>query len=134
MTWLERFVAESNRIEGIHREPLPAEIAAHEDILALDRVGVSDVEGFVAAVQPGAALRNKVGLDVRVGGHLPPRGGLEVPRMLESVLVGAQILPPYISHVAYENLHPFTDGNGRSGPALWLWQMMHGTMRQVNMA
>ncbi len=54
--------------------------------------------------------------------------------MLESVLVGAQILPPYISHVAYENLHPFTDGNGRSGRALWLWQMMHGTMRQVNMA
>ena len=27
------------------------------------------------------------------------------------------------THVRYELLHPFLDGNGRSGRALWLWLM-----------
>ena len=31
---------------------------------------------------------------------------------------------PWVFHVQYERLHPFTDGNGRSGRALWAWQMM----------
>ena len=30
---------------------------------------------------------------------------------------------PFAVHVAYENLHPFMNGNGRSGRALWLWHM-----------
>jgi hypothetical protein len=30
---------------------------------------------------------------------------------------------PYILHVEYEQLHPFTDGNGRSGRAMWLYAM-----------
>lgn len=29
----------------------------------------------------------------------------------------------YRCHVVYETLHPFTDGNGRSGRAVWLRQM-----------
>lgn len=31
--------------------------------------------------------------------------------------------PPWEVHIAYEMLHPFTDGNGRSGRMLWAWQM-----------
>src|SRR5215470_3568331 len=27
------------------------------------------------------------------------------------------------AHVRYETLHPYTDGNGRSGRAVWLWHM-----------
>jgi hypothetical protein len=30
---------------------------------------------------------------------------------------------PWAAHVAYETLHPYTDGNGRSGRAVWLWHM-----------
>ena len=120
--WLDRFVAESNRIEGIHREPLAAEIRAHAAFIDLLRPSVSYLEVFVTAVQPGAVLRDKAGLDVRVGSHIAPAGGPFIRNELEFLLSGSR--DPYEAHLAYEHLHPFTDGNGRSGRVLWLWQMM----------
>lgn len=38
-------------------------------------------------------------------------------------LVNRDPRDPYKIHLLYEDLHPFTDGNGRSGRAIWLWQM-----------
>ncbi len=121
MNRLVEFVQESNRIEGILRYPFEDEIGAHERLLALDKITVPALEAFVAIVQPGAVLRRQIGLDVRVGNHIAPRGGLEIEQRLEGIL--DVMGNPYITHLAYENLHPFTDGNGRSGRALWLWQM-----------
>jgi len=128
--WLERFVAESNMIEGIHRGPLVAEIKAHKEFIDLEYVAAFDLERFVIVVQPGAVLRDKVGLDVRVGSHVAPAGGPGIRERLETLLVHAQADPPYDTHLFYETLHPFTDGNGRSGRALWLRGMMHGSDRE----
>jgi len=121
MDKLVEFVQESNKIEGILREPFEDEVRAHERLSALDKITVSDLEAFVAIVQPGAILRRQIGLDVRVGNHIAPYGGPEIERWLEDILDIME--SPYKTHLAYENLHPFTDGNGRSGRALWLWQM-----------
>ena len=120
---LEDFVRESNRIEGILRDPTKGEIGAHERLSALDKITVPDLKAFVKVVQPDAALRRWAGQDVRVSNHIAPPGGPEIEMRLENILDHMLKHGAYKTHLAYEDLHPFTDGNGRSGRALWLWQM-----------
>ena len=108
------------------------ETAAAEDFLALEEILVRDLCVFVGVTAPGAMLRNRPGMNVRVGPHLPPPGGDSVLRGLARLLerVNAGTIDPYEAHVRYETLHPFMDGNGRSGRILWLWQMVriHGAL------
>lgn len=123
MWTLEDFVRESNMIEGILRDPTEDEIKAHRRLIAWERITVTNLESFVAVIQPGARLRCRIGLDVRVGNHIPPRGGPEIELSLQHILARAISQGAYKTHLAYETLHPFTDGNGRSGRALWLWNI-----------
>lgn len=123
---LVKFVTESNRIEGIHRKPTMAELRAHCVFLALDGVAVPDLETFVKVVAPGKLLRRAAGMNVRVGSHIAPPGGVEIEASLAVILDSAwRGADPYTTHLRYETLHPFMDGNGRSGRALWLWQMLN---------
>lgn len=119
------FVTESNKIEGIHREPTEAELAASQHFIDLSVVQVADLCAFVSTCAPGATLRTKAGMNVQIGDHLPPPGGPLIKRRLEDLLERAnKDEDPYTIHVAYETLHPFLDGNGRSGRILWAWQML----------
>ena len=121
MTGLTAFVKESNRIEGILREPTKAEIDAHKKLLRLSELDAKDIEDFVAVIAPGHQLRRHVGLDVRVGNHIAPPGGMNIVVKLDELLADLGRSDPYEIHQRYEHLHPFTDGNGRSGRAIWLW-------------
>lgn len=126
---IEHFVRESNAIEGIHRDPTDAEIDA--TALFVGRHGsspvppsVDEVEKLVAVYQPDAILRRKPGLNVRVGNHIAPDGGPTIVFALAELLDGLFSSDPWETHCRYETLHPFTDGNGRSGRAIWAWQMV----------
>lgn len=117
------FVRESNRIEGILREPTEDEMMAHGAFINVERPTTKDLEGFVSVVAPGHKLRDRAGLNVRVGDHIAPSGGPYIRTELDFLLSKLEVSDPWRTHVAYETLHPFTDGNGRSGRALWLWQV-----------
>lgn len=125
MTDLHAFLIESNRIEGIERLPTSEELAALRWFVELPQLSVADVERLVDVFQPGAVLRDKPNLNVRVGNHVAPRGGPKIVEQLADLLARVSSLEADVwhAHLAYEALHPFTDGNGRSGRAIWLWQM-----------
>ena len=124
---IERFVAESNRIEGILREPSKSELGEFQRFLALKSVSLVELQNFVSVYQPGATLRDEPGMDVVVGSgqnkYFPPPGGIAIRADLQSFLNTIKLRTAYVNHLIYESLHPFTDGNGRSGRALWAWQM-----------
>jgi hypothetical protein len=113
---LEAFVRESNKIERID-VTTQAHVDAHLVFLARP-VTVQSLIDLVAVLQSDARFRNKIEIPgVRVGDHVAPPSGYKIEDQLREVL---KIADPWHQHIAYETLHPFTDGNGRSGRALWL--------------
>jgi hypothetical protein len=123
---LAAFVAESNRIEGIVRAPTGAEVRAHKMLIARKRVRVEHISALVSVCQPNAVLRATTDVPgVRVGNHIAPPSGPKIVEGLDDLLRGIakNAVTPWGAHVEYETLHPYTDGNGRSGRAVWLWQM-----------
>lgn len=118
-------IEESNRIEGILRAVTSDELEAFQIFMALEHPTIHDLCRFVDICQPGAELRNRPGMNVRVGRYAPPEGGYDIITRLYVLLEDAYNakIDAWTAHVEYEKLHPFTDCNGRSGRLLWYWIM-----------
>jgi Fic family protein len=95
----------------------------HEHVLELHRLLASRV------MDQGEAGRYRT-IGVRVGRHVPPPPA-EVSGLMRELLewwnVEAVRLSPVLSsailHYQFEHIHPFADGNGRTGRALALWEL-----------
>ncbi|MGZ8843586.1 MAG: Fic family protein [Pyrinomonadaceae bacterium] len=98
-------------------------VIAHEDVLRLHRIIAGQV------MDQGVAGRYR-SITVRVGGYLPPPPEQVSGLMRElldwwnqdSIKLSA-VLSSAIVHHRFESIHPFADGNGRTGRALALWDL-----------
>jgi hypothetical protein len=125
------FVIESNRIEGMDGAT-GDEVIAFEHFIGLSSLYIGDLLNLLTRFQPGALLRTGIGQDVWVSDHKAPAGGpliviglSEIIGRVEMWQQGLAHASPFNVHRDFENLHPFTDGNGRVGRAIWAWQMLH---------
>lgn len=121
---LVMFLHESNRIEGIARAPSLDEIEAAERLFGLPELSVGALGEYQAVCAPGQPLRERVGMDVRVGRYIAPPGGPNIKARLQKIIEVANLAgDPWWGHCRFEMLHPYWDGNGRTGRMLWLWLM-----------
>jgi Fic family protein len=96
---------------------------AHEDVLKLHAVIASSV------MDQGRAGRYR-DIQVRVGRYLPP-----APEMVSGLMAEllewwharsakwSPVISSAVIHYRFEAIHPFADGNGRTGRALALWDL-----------
>lgn len=121
--WVPHFVRASNRLAGINREPTAAEISAHRGLLAANSLRVENLEQFVRHVAGGARLREAPGIGDR--GTEATHLRADLATIVEAAR--AKATSPARLHRIYSMLRPFTDGNGRCGRALLMWQVMRRT-------
>lgn len=127
------FAVESNTIEGIHDE---AKHKKHAEILAeflkIDEITIGDLEGFVFAIQPNGALRQLGNQNVMIGGKMAPPAHISMALLSNLLLdIKENSVTMFDAHCRYEMAHPFMDGNGRSGRALWLWMWVNQYGKEV---
>jgi len=98
-------------------------VIRHEDLFELHRILAGNV------MDQGAAGSYRT-ISVRVGRHFPPAAGDVSGLMFELLdwwnrksVELSPVLSSAILHYRFEHIHPFADGNGRSGRALALWEL-----------
>lgn len=95
----------------------------HEDLFELHRILADNV------MDQGTAGSYRT-IQVRVGKHFPPAAA-DVSGLMFELLdwwnkqsTGlSPVLSAAILHYRFEHIHPFADGNGRTGRALALWEL-----------
>jgi len=119
---LMEFAKESNRIEGItNAEANERMFEKLEAFLKFKELTAVRVCGF----NEWGVLRRNAGMDVRIGGRSCLPGGDSLKHHFALIIHTLRERSAFVNHVEFERLHPFTDGNGRTGRAIWLWQMVN---------
>lgn len=124
---LMEFAKESNRIDGItNADDNERMFKKLEAFLKLEKLTIENVCEF----NEWGELRDREKMNVWICGKMAPVGGNYIRRSLETLLSNisnhgnTSNVDSYNCHLCFERSHPFMDGNGRTGRAIWLWQMV----------
>lgn len=127
------FLRESNAIERVYDEDsLRQAVKAWEYLKTRDVLTIHDVLETHRILMLHQNLQvNEIGMfrrvPVYIGGHEALDWRMVAPSMQQWCFEGIRQSPPInpvLLHVEYERIHPFVDGNGRTGRMFMNWQFM----------
>lgn len=129
MKTIDYFIRESDLIEGI-KTPVTSLKRLRLEAFLDAPLTLESVLAYQAFIAPKKPLRDQIGMNVRIGHHMPPPGGPAITTELNLLVrrISGQLpnatIAPHVAHTQFQTLHPFMDGNGRTGRALWAKHMM----------
>jgi hypothetical protein len=141
-TQIKRLIHESNLIEGYDRPDfdkqsllawrwlmdsgIPFDMLQHNDIKKLQKM-ITLLQDDLRPDQRGY-YRNMSEINVTIGGRLAPHYSV-VDGLMGNWLLDYPTLTPKEAHIRFEHIHPFVDGNGRTGRMLMWWhELWNGLM------
>lgn len=146
--WLEKFMRESNFIEGEHMVANPHDSAYEPWIIG--RLNDHDIKGaqfflandvnvtnlkkthrilFHGSGERWGVPENKwVGqwkpVPNQIGNHHPPPPE-RIPDCMKAYMKAFPDMDAFEAHNEFANIHPFMDGNGRMCRLVWLWKSLY---------